>query len=157
MKSATLLLAFAVAVQASSGDRDPSFQQCLSKKREEQCRPDHTLSIPLRLTGWTCEDDCKYQCSHLITDDAIRNDRPVQQFYGKWAFWRFLGIQEPASMFFSILNLWAHVRGGRRLQKRIQEGHPMRPYYLGFTLINVNVWIWSTIFHTRGIMLTIKV
>src|ERR1700761_393311 len=119
MKSATLLLISAAVVHASSGDRNPSFQRCLSKKIEEQCHPDHTLSLPLRLTGWTCEDDCKYQCTHLLTDEAIWDGQSIEQFYGKWAFWRFLGIQEPASMVFSLLNLWAHIRGGRMLRRRL--------------------------------------
>jgi len=150
MKSTTILLTLATIVYASSGDRDPSFQSCLSQRVLDQCRAPSPSPLALRLTRRTCEDECKYQCSHIMTDNAILEGRRPEQFYGKWAFWRFLGMQEPASVLFSLMNLWAHVRGGRNIRRRIRKGHPMRRYYLGFTAASLNLWIWSSVFHTRG-------
>lgn len=74
----------------------------------------------------------------------------IEQFYGKWAFWRLWGIQEPASVLFSLLNLYAHVKGLALLRRRVPHEHPMLPYYVGWSLININAWTWSTVFHTRG-------
>lgn len=74
----------------------------------------------------------------------------IQQFYGKWAFWRFLGMQEPASVLFSLLNLRAHVKGLTHLQRRVPQSHPMQSYYVAWCLISINSWIWSAVFHTRG-------
>ncbi|KIM30311.1 hypothetical protein M408DRAFT_66610 [Serendipita vermifera MAFF 305830] len=149
MKSTTFLLALAVAARASSGDRDDAFQHCLSKRIRETCQQPVPLPLTLRLTRWTCEDDCKYQCAHIMTDNAMKEGRRPEQFYGKWAFWRFMGIQEPASVIFSLMNFGAHIRGGKALRRRIRKEHPMRGYYLGFTLASLNLWIWSTVFHTR--------
>ncbi|PVF95373.1 Per1-like protein [Serendipita vermifera] len=149
MRSTIALLTLATSAWASSGDRSLAFQSCLSQRSLRECTKPAPLPLPLRLTGWTCEDDCKYQCSHLMTDIAISKKEPIEQFYGKWAFWRFLGMQEPASVFFSLLNLWAHVQGGRKIRKRINNHHPMKSFYVAFTYININTWVWSTIFHTR--------
>ncbi|PPQ82382.1 hypothetical protein CVT25_008343 [Psilocybe cyanescens] len=108
----------------------------------------------LRLTRWTCTDDCKYRCMHEITDVDTRSGNPVQQYYGKWPFWRVIGIQEPASVLFSLLNLWAHARGGSAIRSKLPKYHPMRPYYLMWSMISINSWIWSSVFHTRDLPLT---
>ncbi|KAG8819029.1 hypothetical protein FRC19_010163 [Serendipita sp. 401] len=166
LTTTALFVLFALsAVTASSGDRDSAFQWCVATKSAQQCHnPAETLSssspkwrtMSLWLTRWTCEDDCRYQCTHVMTDKARAADRPVEQFYGKWAFWRFWGMQEPASVFFSLLNLWAHIWCGFRLRKVMPRRHPMRPFYLLFTLSNVNLWIWSAVFHTRDNPVTEK-
>ena len=89
----------------------------------------------------------------MITNVAIEHNAPVEQYYGKWPFWRFAGMQEPASVLFSILNLVAHYRGMRKIQVRVPDTHPMKKYYLGFALASMNAWIWSSVFHTRGPLL----
>jgi len=43
---------------------------------------------------------------HSIMDKVFEKGEPVQQYYGKWPFWRLLGMQEPASLLFSTLNFW---------------------------------------------------
>lgn len=148
-----VLCSTGVGIHASSGDRNPGFQRCLSYKMSQQCRNEEfyeDLPLSLRLTQWSCEDDCKYQCSHIMTDKAEKEQRRIEQYYGKWAFWRLLGVQEPASVLFSLINLCAHIRWGIKLRRGISNTHPMRPYYLGFTISNLNLWIWSAVFHIRG-------
>ena len=44
---------------------------------------------------------------------------PILQFHGKWPFHRFLGMQEPASVLFSLLNLLAHDYGISRLREGV--------------------------------------
>jgi len=157
---AYLLLLHCLQTQASSGDRSHGFQRCLAKKMALQCAQQATAgptspswqTLSLRITRWTCEDDCKYHCAHVMTSKALASNgsQRVEQYYGKWAFWRLWGMQEPASVFFSLANFVAHLRGGLKLQRELERGHPMKSYYLGFTLSNLNLWIWSAIFHTRG-------
>jgi hypothetical protein len=140
-------------ISASSGDGSKAFQDCLV-----DCQCSSNLPLILRITLWTCKDDCAYRCSHAVTDVAqamifAQNDATIvriEQFYGKWAFWRFLGIQEPASVLFSLLNLRVHVKGLMNLRRRVPQTHSMRPYYVSWSIININAWIWSAVFHTRG-------
>ncbi|CAA7260892.1 unnamed protein product [Cyclocybe aegerita] len=112
--------------------------------------------MSLKLTRWSCADDCKYICMHEITDRDIGHGKSVQQYYGKWPFWRFAGMQEPASVAFSLLNLWAHARGAAKLRERVPTSHPMRPYYLTWSIVSINAWIWSSVFHTRDLPWTEK-
>lgn len=83
--------------------------------------------------GWTCRDDCKYECMWLTVRLYLQRGHRVPQFHGKvrrggqpgdgegggptfypltpplcsplqWPFSRFLFFQEPASAFASFLN-----------------------------------------------------
>src|SRR6266481_7143586 len=89
------IVPFLMFVVASSGDRSSDFQNCVSACYGDQCHPWTTHSLALRLTRWTCTDDCKYKCMHMLTDSAIRGSSTIHQYYGKWPFWRLLGMQEP--------------------------------------------------------------
>ena len=140
---------------ASSGDRSDEFQRCLAKCTRDACltadggghRPN---ALALRLTRWTCTDECKYACTHAVTDLALESGVRVEQFYGKWPFWRFAGMQEPASVAFSIANLLMHVLGADWLRRGVHPAHPMRSFYLTWSYVSVNAWVWSAVFHTRG-------
>ncbi|KAI0628788.1 Per1-like protein [Trametes polyzona] len=156
---AVLLAALTATVQASSGDYAEEFRSCVSLCQSRSCQgsvPVVPLPLALRLTGWTCTDNCKYECMHLITDRAILHNEPVKQYYGKWPFWRFAGMQEPASVLFSILNFVAHASGARKIRTRIPNGHPMKRYYLLFAFVSMNAWVWSSVFHTRDLPSTEK-
>lgn len=137
---------------ASSGDRANDFQRCAARCESQTCASDvvHTISFLDALTHWTCADQCKYQCMHTITDFAIETGVPVQQYYGKWPFWRFLGMQEPASVLFSLMNLLLHVWGRAEVQRDVPDGHPMKKYYIRWSYVSSNAWIWSAVLHTRG-------
>jgi post-GPI attachment to proteins factor 3 len=141
----------ALTTLASSGDRAPQFQACVSRCVEQVCTTGtFRHPIALRLTRWTCTDECRYTCMHTITDQAVSAHGDVHQYYGKWPFWRLAGMQEPASVLFSLLNLFAHIRGLSAANRSIPNDHPMRTYYMGWGIVNVNAWIWSAVFHTRG-------
>ncbi|XP_020900695.1 post-GPI attachment to proteins factor 3 isoform X2 [Exaiptasia diaphana] len=114
------------------------------------------LPLSLRIFGWTCLDECKYTCMHEITANDVANDRPIKQFYGKWPFVRFLGVQEPASTLFSILNGLGHILGWRAYRSVIPQNYKMYNVWKCYMLVNVNAWIWSTIFHTRDLNFTEK-
>lgn len=158
----TLLVALS-CVSASSGDRSPAFKSCLTSCLPRQCVSE--LPLVLRLTRWNCADDCAYLCSHEVTDAAqarITSQHGatsvrIEQFYGKWAFWRLWGIQEPASVLFSLFNFYSHLKGLSLLRRRLPREHPLLPYYVCWSLVNMNAWIWSAIFHTRGKVLLMSV
>lgn len=141
---------------ASSGDRSDEFQRCLAKCTRDTCDATdggHPNALALRLTRWTCTDECKYACTHAVTDLALESGVRVEQFYGKWPFWRFAGMQEPASVAFSIANLLMHVLGADWLRRGVHPAHPMRSFYLTWSYVSVNAWVWSAVFHTRGAFL----
>ena len=163
------ILPFITIISASSGDRSPSFQQCLSNCVTRTCTGDNGASgtsglpLALRLTRWTCADDCKYQCMHILTDFALQEQSRAQQqgspshpstrihqYYGKWPFWRIAGMQEPASVAFSLFSLVFHVKGYSQIQNAIPNAHPMKWYYKMFAFVSMNAWVWSSVFHTRG-------
>ncbi|KAG2748290.1 Per1-like protein [Suillus brevipes Sb2] len=147
---------FFVFVVASSGDRSSKFQNCVSACYGDHCHPPTMLPLTLRLTRWTCTDDCKYQCMHMLTDIAIRGSSTIHQYYGKWPFWRLFGMQEPASVAFSLWNMYYHIQGWRQLRNRVPSDHPMRSYYLTWAIVSINAWFWSAVFHTRDLPNTEK-
>lgn len=79
---------------------------------------------------------------------------PVVQFHGKWPFYRFLGMQEPFSVLFSLFNFLAHRNGMDRLRAEVPDRYSLRPYYLGFGYFGLASWIFSMIFHTRDFNIT---
>ncbi|KAI0062035.1 Per1-like protein [Artomyces pyxidatus] len=152
------LVLLSSCTSASSGDRANDYQVCLGRCEKTNCAPGTTPSFPLfmRLTLWTCVDDCKYKCMHMVTDFSMESGVPIQQYYGKWPFYRFAGMQEPASVLFSFTNLLLHVWGRNEVQRSIADDHPMKPYYMVWSYISCNAWIWSAVFHTRDTPLTEK-
>ena len=81
---------------------------------------------------------------------------PIVQFHGKWPFYRFMGIQEPFSVLFSLFNFLAHRQGLERVKASIPPSYPLRPYYLMFGYFGLASWIFSMIFHTRDFNITEK-
>jgi len=107
-----------------------------------------------RLLFWTCSSECDYTCQHIITEAHIAANQPVVQFHGKWPFYRFLGMQEPCSVLFSLLNFIAHFSGLEKVRTSIPAGYPLRGYYVLLAYIGMTSWVFSMIFHTRDFALT---
>ncbi|KAK7512674.1 Per1-like-domain-containing protein [Phyllosticta citriasiana] len=157
-----LVLALALCIgtaQASVGDRLPDFKNCVKVCIEANCDgPDKThirSAIHRRLTLWTCPSECDYTCQHITTHQRLARDppyrEPILQFHGKWPFHRFLGMQEPFSVLFSLLNYLAHLHGLSLIRSSIPPSYPLRKYYIGFALAGMHAWIWSMLFHTRDL------
>ncbi|KAG2020983.1 PER1 [Coprinopsis cinerea AmutBmut pab1-1] len=91
-----------------------------------------------------------------MVDNAISSGKKVHQYYGKWPFWRFAGMQEPASVVFSVLNFMAHLSGYRKIKRALPNSHPMKPYYILWAVCSMNAWLWSSVFHTRDLPITEK-
>lgn len=153
-----LVICLTALALASSGDKRTEYTGCVSTCQVERCNPQTSLVLllSLRMTRWTCTDDCKYLCMHELTDRDVAWGHDIHQYYGKWPFWRFSGMQEPASVAFSMLNLWAHAAGGMKIWKNVPASHVMRPYYLIWCFASINAWVWSSVFHTRDTPITEK-
>lgn len=100
---------------------------------KEHIKPDYFNEILL----WTCQDECIYHCMWRTTNAFVSREWAVPQFYGKWPFKRFLGIQEPASVFFSFLNLMAHWRMIRKFRHEVRSDSPM--YYIWHIFSGVSI------------------
>jgi hypothetical protein len=107
-----------------------------------------------RLLFWDCASECDYTCQHIITTRRIDKGDPVVQFHGKWPFHRFLGMQEPFSVIFSLANLYAHWAGLRKLRAHIPAGYTLLPFYEWLSRVGIASWIFSAVFHTRDFQLT---
>lgn len=145
------LLAGIPCINSSAGDRDSEFQNCIA---QDNCYKCQDLNIWLILTAWSCLDNCKYSCMKSISSSRLKQGLPLLQYYGKWPFIRILGIQEPASVLFSLGNMYAHFKGYLRLLKFRES--TQRNIYLNFARISMVLWIASTIFHTRDFPITEK-
>ncbi|CAO0789223.1 unnamed protein product [Mucor circinelloides] len=156
MSKHAFLLAFIFCViafvQASIGDEQPLFNHCVDECVQVSCPA--PLSFSLRLLKWSCPEDCRYVCMQAVTDKAIEEGLPVYQYYGKWPFYRCFGIQEPASVIFSIGNGLVHAFYFRQIQKQVPSGYFLKGFMLLYTTIGVNAWLWSTIFHSRDTKFT---
>lgn len=141
----------------SPGDKCPKFKECVFTCQTEECIDGiSTLPTELQITFWNCRDECRYRCMRKIVNEKIKNGEKYDQYFGKWPFIRFFGLQEIASVIFSLLNLVAHVIGYRKLKSHIPEYHEMKDlYHLNF-LISVWTWFWSAVFHSRDTYWTEK-
>ena len=95
-----------------------------------------------------------------MTDTRLARDppyrEPVLQFHGKWPFYRFMGMQEPFSVIFSLFNFLAHDWGMTKIRSTIPSSYPLRKYYLMVGYIGLASWAFSMIFHTRDFSITEK-
>lgn len=178
-----LIALFASHGAASLGDRLPEFKACVQVQQTPYRTPINSIPpnnttnpqdcittncnpsgppIPLqhRLLLWTCPSECDYTCQHITTDQRLSRDppylAPIVQYHGKWPFHRYLGMQEPASVLFSLLNFLAHDWGMSQLRAHIPASYPLRKYYLGFGYFGLASWVFSMVFHTRDFATTEK-
>uniref|UniRef100_A0A8U7NIQ8 Post-GPI attachment to proteins factor 3 n=1 Tax=Corvus moneduloides TaxID=1196302 RepID=A0A8U7NIQ8_CORMO len=165
-RAALLLLLMAAAApgpaRGSQGDREPLYRECLSRCERQNCSGAALRNFRARqplymgLTGWTCRDECKYECMWLTVRLYQQGGHRVPQFHGKWPFSRFLFFQEPASAFASFLNGLASLVMLLRYRAAVPPAAPTYPTCVAFAWVSLNAWFWSTVFHTRDTALTEK-
>jgi len=137
---------------ASRGDKDFQFRECVvtcSDSKGEKClRFKEKSDFWLKLLGWSCEDDCSYQCMWKITNERINEGLSIFKYFGKWPFVRIFGMQEIGSVVFSLGNLLPNLFYVY-LYKRFNTSYRYKGYWIFFGLITANAWIWSIVFHAR--------
>ena len=103
---------------------------------QQQCSPlcggssssgggDGAVPLALRLWRWDCAADCSYHCMWLVEGSRAAaaaaagggRQAAVWKYFGKWPFARWGGMQEPASVLFSLANLAAHALCLRRFRR----------------------------------------
>ena len=73
-----------VAIEASIGDRSVDFSRCVYRCEGDRCGSDSELTDPwLTALRWSCTENCRYDCMRSVTDDDVKFNRPIRQFYGK--------------------------------------------------------------------------
>lgn len=159
---AALLLCFFGVASASPGDQSAEYKSCLRRCRGINCTQEKQTTFRsgqawyLALLLWDCADECRHECMWHAVDVLQANGKPVPQFHGKWPFWRFYGIQEPASVLFSILNGICHLWMWRKFRRLVPPSAPFYAIWKGQAVLSINAWFWSAVFHARDTPLTEK-
>ncbi|KAI8877089.1 post-GPI attachment to proteins factor 3 precursor [Backusella circina FSU 941] len=146
------LVSFFQITLASVGDEQPIFIHCVDECVQFTCPAQ--LDFYLRLFHWTCPENCRYVCMQVITDNAEYEGLEIYQYFGKWPFYRVIGIQEPASVIFSIGNGLVHLYFFFKIRKEAPNSFFLKPFMVLYTLIGMNAWWWSTVFHSRDMKIT---
>ncbi|CAH0555988.1 unnamed protein product [Brassicogethes aeneus] len=141
----------------SPGDRSNYFIRCWETCTHLNCSDEYNVEFIssqqqpfyLKLLNWNCGDECKYVCMWKTVEAFHKRNWATPQFFGKWPFIRILGITEPASVLFSLLNFYAHLKLLRHFRKEVRPDSPCYWLWHVFCLVCLNAWVWSTIFHTR--------
>uniref|UniRef100_A0A146MAA2 Post-GPI attachment to proteins factor 3 n=2 Tax=Lygus hesperus TaxID=30085 RepID=A0A146MAA2_LYGHE len=155
-----ILAVWCEEASGSLGNSFPIYKDCVEECRKDICDKDGYYFLRNELTAlplillWRCSDDCRYRCMWVVIDQFERKGWPPPQFHGKWPFVRILGIQEPASTLFSLLNLGIHVSMFKRYWREFNRHTPLFSVWIFHGVVSINGWVWSTIFHTRDIGFT---
>lgn len=67
-----------------------------------------------------------------------------------------MGMQEPFSVVFSLMNFLAHDHGMSQIREYIPSSYGLRRYYILFGYFGLASWTFSMIFHTRDFNITEK-
>ena len=117
---------------------------------------------------WSCIDMCKYMCMHTITKNRIQLGYPIHKYYGHWPFIRYMGLEEPASVLFSMLNALPHVlfltftlsksNISNIIPSLSLSSYPshyyMRPWLVLSSILALLSWTSAIIFHSQKTALT---
>ncbi|XP_033230756.1 post-GPI attachment to proteins factor 3-like isoform X1 [Belonocnema kinseyi] len=140
-------------VISSSGDRSKFYVLCVDRCSLKDCKIGGEFKryppFDLQLLYWSCKDNCSYGCMWETVTHFTTRGLDVPQFHGKWPFIRAFGLQEPASVLFSLLNFYAHVRMYNTFRKNVHPSNPMFYVWTYFMIVCTHGWIWSAVFHAR--------
>ncbi|XP_027839791.1 post-GPI attachment to proteins factor 3 [Aphis gossypii] len=156
----TILALNYVFGHCSLGDSFPSYRNCVLECSQKRCDKDgirykrSCCLVVLEVFKWKCSENCKYDCMWPMVEGLVERDWPVPQFHGKWPFKRLLGLQEPASVAFSLLNLFTNLIMFNRFKEQIRFTLPSCNIWSLYTLVSANCWFWSAVFHGRDTMFT---
>lgn len=138
-------------VNGSYGDMEPVFQRCvggcMAEKADLPCVDQD--SGWLRLLSRTCKERCEYRCMSSITAERVRRNLPVYKYYGHWSFHRYGGLEEPASVVFSLLNALPHFWHLFSFSRKSRSNYFMRPHLAFYPYVALMAWLSSAIFHAK--------
>ncbi|KAL3087068.1 hypothetical protein niasHS_005307 [Heterodera schachtii] len=158
----------------SAGDASPIFRHCLaacvlpSSPEQQALHPLHhhcPIKEPTAFAWWAREHcfRCRQSCIWRTVDEFGRRSLPPSsgtkplppQFFGKWPFIPlilrigplFVPVQEPASVFFSLLNLCSVVAMQKRIRRCVPTNFHCRNEWVNFGWPAGMAWLASAIFH----------
>lgn len=142
---------------ASQGDSDYDFVECYSECLSFTCSYRWESRFGSGFPYWNCSDDCSYDCMHIITDQRFKFGYGPLKYYGHWPFRRILGLEEPASALFSILNgvpYFIDLVRAFFIPSAERSTYFMGSWLLFYYPIAILTWLASAIFHCRKTELT---
>ena len=152
----TLIAVLVPSALSSIGDQSFVQRNCVHECHSDNCSTAAKISAFERgqplvefWLMWSCLDECRYACMWRTVDEFHSRGLPTPQFHGKWPFARILGIQEPASTLFSVLNFAPHLFLLRKFRRVVRPTTRMYTVWTMYGVISMNTWVWSTVFHTR--------
>uniref|UniRef100_A0A7C9EUA5 Post-GPI attachment to proteins factor 3 n=1 Tax=Opuntia streptacantha TaxID=393608 RepID=A0A7C9EUA5_OPUST len=175
-----LLLFLGRTLGATSEDADPIYKTCVEKCEktgciEDQCFNDCNFAsnkkklsegpwylqdpFYLQWKEWDCRGDCRYHCMLSREEVRLRTGEKPIKYHGKWPLRRLFGIQEPAAVALSTLNLTLIFHGWVSFFILVYYKLPVRSNgktyyeYTGlwhlYGILSMNSWFWSAVFHAR--------
>ncbi|KAK6618349.1 hypothetical protein RUM44_002801 [Polyplax serrata] len=141
-------------VLGSVGDNSPFFINCVKNCNVEICKAGKHEQWQYKLLGfevslWSCLENCEYKCQWKTVEAFQRKNWSIPQFRGKWPFIRFFGLQEPASVFFSVINFFVVLKLLFLFRKKVPKKTQYYRVWNIFGLVQLNSWVWSSVYHTR--------
>eukprot|EP00835_Amoeboradix_gromovi_P003415 NODE_224_length_13912_cov_0.116604.p5 type:complete len:281 gc:universal NODE_224_length_13912_cov_0.116604:4604-3762(-) len=136
-----MIFALSQLVMSSKGDNEGLFQFCVSRCMEQEKQ---TILL------WNKREVCDYECMWSIVHQKQSKNEPIEQYYGKWPFYRIWMIQEPMSTLFSFLNLIVHLRYFNIFNNKWKYGRDLNI----FIILNLITWLASMSLHTISNNLT---
>ena len=141
-------------VHSSDGEMDDKYNSCMDACLRNSKDANIKLDFHLRLFGWNPQDDCRYNCMFIHTQERMENGLHILKYYGKWPLVRLLGIQEPALVLFSLLNIWGHLAGWNNYKRVVPTDHEFYHSTCYHFWISVSGWTGAVIYHTRNLYWT---
>ncbi|KAF6160769.1 hypothetical protein GIB67_035970, partial [Kingdonia uniflora] len=148
------LLCFVRVLDASFGDSQPLYKDCLEHCEKTGCIGEKCFQhckfssdgvsvdgpwymqepLYLRWKQWDCQSDCRYHCMIDTEKERKMAGHGPVKYHGKWPFKRAFGIQEPVSVAFSAFNLAIQFQGWLSFfillyYKLPQRPQNRKPYY----------------------------
>uniref|UniRef100_A0A3Q2QHB1 Post-GPI attachment to proteins factor 3 n=1 Tax=Fundulus heteroclitus TaxID=8078 RepID=A0A3Q2QHB1_FUNHE len=147
---------FILLFWSSQGDKEPVYRDCVKLCIRTNC-------TGARLQGF---ESSQPQYMALTGEPRTTLRRRKLTYYGRafliyicflqWPFVRVLCFEEPASALASLLNGLACLLMLLRYRSTVPRQSPMYHTINAFSLVSLNAWFWSTVFHTRDTYLTEK-
>lgn len=157
MLSMILLVWLIVPVLGSWGDVDPSYQRCLkycinnhcSDRVDEGATASHIYKPPLAIFSASCEDLCLFGCIEQSSQQRQASGLRPTKYYGHWPFIRYFGLEEPASVLFSLLNAVPHLLHVLQSPFSNQRACYMTRWLQAYACAACIAWTCSAVYHSR--------
>ncbi|KAL0268010.1 UNVERIFIED_CONTAM: hypothetical protein PYX00_010109 [Menopon gallinae] len=154
LKWPLLIVPLCKGVFASVGDSSPYYNACVKECSIDICKRGKEETFSYNLFGliislWSCLENCEYMCQWKTVEIFQRNNWRIPQFKGKWPFIRLFGLQEPASVVFSLFNFFVILKMFLMFKEKVSKNAPYYYIWHFYTGVCLNCWLWSSVYHTR--------